>query len=191
MKKTYSLVFAVIFTFNVSAQDYTDVRLFEVEFGFGLNQGWAQGTPSNRGGQFILEVRANMHDSPFSVGTQVSIGFFDMNNMPINNREYYHKINYNANTAHADFNHREWKRISLLGGIGVGYAQITNNYSPKIPSSSERSYSTTEYFPVLIPRIGAEFFHRLRLTLDYKIMVKNSSCFSLTIGIVLGGGLKK
>lgn len=46
----------------------------------------------------------------------------------------------------------------------------------------------------LMPRIGGEFFHHLRLTADYKWISRlpdNYGYWSCTMGIVLGGGHKK
>ena len=40
-------------------------------------------------------------------------------------------------------------------------------------------------------RIGAEFIHHIRLTVDYKLINKKSSFFGVTIGGVIGGGKKK
>ena len=39
-----------------------------------------------------------------------------------------------------------------------------------------------------MPRVGAEFFHRVCITVDYRIEKKANRHCSLTVGFVLGGG---
>ena len=42
----------------------------------------------------------------------------------------------------------------------------------------------------LMPRVGMEFFNRMRLTAAYMVGPNTQNTFNLSLGIVIGGGRK-
>ncbi|MDR2911824.1 MAG: hypothetical protein LBV38_00770 [Alistipes sp.] len=168
-------------------QDYADVRAFELEVGAGINKGIGSGIAAINGGLF-LELRHNIPDTPFDVGIQGSLNQFDRDNLVIEGRSGSSvHIMPRLAVVYGDYNLRKWRRVSLFGGVGLGYANIfTQTHVPGYLVYN----SSHEKFLAFSPRIGAEFFNRARLTLDCKIVSKNYSFLWASLGFVFGGGYR-
>ena len=182
-----TLLLLLVITANLCAQDYNNVRLLEFEIGMGINQGSKyMGFQAERGYHILMETRLNIRETPFSVGLQTSFATYFINNV----YNYDFHIMPRMTILYVDYNYRKWEKISLFGGIGLGHAQVINRYESNDPNYWDRD-SIYDYFYSLSPRIGAEFFHRLRLTIDYKIISKDYSYLGTHLGLVLGGGQRK
>jgi hypothetical protein len=93
-----------------------------------------------------------------------------------------------------DHNWRGWRRVSLFAGAGVGMSAVDwefYEYRSDLERAVWDTYRDRSF--VFNPRVGAEFFNRVRLTVEYKWMVTASeySFFGLTVGGVFGGGRKR
>jgi hypothetical protein len=162
-------------------QDYTDVRSVEVEIGFGAGIGSGRlpyGTSPQSGLSSFVETRYNFAGY-LDVGLQSSIGSFFFKR---NGRSY--SMDYSPMFAMlVDYNMRRWRSVSLFGGLGAGAAWIEH----KDPSGNR----IADEYVFLNPRVGAEFWNHLRVTLEYKLMKKEYSYFGITIGGVIGGGYRR
>jgi hypothetical protein len=185
------LFFCCFATTTAFAQmgDYGDVRSFEGEVGFGVTAGGrARGVSVTPGLSLFAEVRYNIPKSPFDVGLQGYLGSFDRDNVVIAGNSFDMHIMPRLLTVYGDYNFRKWKRVSLFGGVGAGYAYVINQRN-----ATGHSFGKTlrERFFAFSPRIGAEFFNHIRLTLDYKLISKDYSCFGANLSFVFGGGMQK
>lgn len=73
-----------------------------------------------------------------------------------------------------------------FGGIGLGGTKV---YHRHWGFGSNMTYSDILF--AFSTRVGAEFFHHFRLTVDSKLMGKDYLFIGVTAGFVLGGGLKR
>ncbi len=193
-------IFAMLFVALAAAagaQNFNAVRTMEYEIGFGLAKGDYIGNENNPtkkwGGKFYFDVRANLYDTPFDVGLQVGLSAF--------NREFsafdtsisepiFGKTNYQSLSAvvFSDYNYRRWRHVSLFAGLGVGVAGTTYNNSGDVYSSSKDEGTAF----TCVPRIGVEFYSRIRFTTEYRYVSRDGfSHVAFSLGFVLNGGLKK
>jgi len=182
------LVLFLIPVVHLSAQNYNNVRLVEFELGMGPNIGNKyNGAKSEIGGQFLAEIRLNMKESPIDAGLQLSLSF--LSRKGTSTYYYDHSISHTILTTYVDYNFRKWKRMSLFGGFGIGFAFVDNGYDTTIPGSQD-DFTVLDRSFLLSPRIGVEFFNRVRLTIDYKMLSKEYAYFGASVGFVFGGGYK-
>ena len=194
MKKIILLGVLIISCTSVFAQmqNYDNVRLMEFELGVGLNKAHTMGGGvAHVGIQFFFEPRINLPDTPFDISLQFSIGEFQRQRDILGNDDDV--TNRGMVITGVDYNFRKWQRVSLFGGLGIGLGFMDGN--GMYVDHANKDMVFYKYYPdrsfVLNPRIGAEFFNHLRVTLEYKWMRKPYSYFALNIGGVFGGGLKK
>lgn len=194
------VVCALLCTFYGNAQtlqnksnSHCEVRRIEGEIGVGAVFGADKlNFDKNRlGATFYAEGRYNMHRLPLDVGIQVSGAIFHRES---NNAGELRFNTWNV-MAVSDYNFRPCKKVSFFAGIGLGYAALVNSAPIGFDNSGSNwgGFSTgskTGSF-CLMPRVGVEFFHHLRVTFDYKLQEKANRHFGLTLGIVFGGGVKK
>lgn len=143
------------------------------------------------GATFYAEGRYNMQRLPLDIGIQVSGAIFHRES---NNAGELRFNTWNV-MAVSDYNFRPCKKVSFFAGIGLGYAALVNSAPIGFDNSGSNwgSFSTgskTGSF-CMMPRVGVEFFHHLRITFDYKLQEKANRHFGLTLGVVFGGGVKK
>jgi opacity protein-like surface antigen len=182
--------FAMIVAVSANAQEdnYSNVKPFEFEVGFGISQG-EFGNNGKAGSALFLEARINIEDTPFDVGLQGCIPYYDKNNVEVNNHIYDMHIMPRSIMAYGDYNFRHWRRVSLFGGIGLGYAYVINQHWSEI--SNFYNDTTRSNCFAFSPRIGAEFFSHIRLTVEYKVITKSYSYFGANLGFAFGGGRKR
>jgi opacity protein-like surface antigen len=77
--------------------------------------------------------------------------------------------------AVSDYNFCRGERVSYFVGAGVG-ATFYNADTAKL---------------CFMPRVGMEFFNRLRLTMAYMVGPKAKNTLNLTLGVAIGGGRKR
>jgi opacity protein-like surface antigen len=189
MKKFFFTLFCLVCTAStIVAQE--EVRPFEFEAGFGITQGQASaGEKATVGLSLAMELRYNIPNTPFDLGLRGSLGAYDRDHSLIDNHIWNQHIMPRSVTLYADYNHGRNKNVSLFGGLGLGYTHVINQLQTDDPNFWDKDTLRENYFAVS-PRIGVEFFHRLRLTVDYRLMSKYSFG-GISIGFVFGGGVKK
>jgi len=191
MKKCF--IFLVLFLIplcHLSAQNYNNVRLVEFELGMGPNIGNKyNGAKSEIGSHILAEIRLNMKESPIDAGLRFAIGSFDRKGT--SSYLYDHILRHKTLTTFADYNYRKLKSVSLFGGLGIGLFFVDNEYKSTVESGPAYHSTLICRSAVLSPRIGVEFFNRVRLTAEYKLMKKEYATFGINLGFVFGGGYKK
>ena len=191
-------LFAMLFVGVDSAS--AQVRTWEVELGAGLvipnkmdnfttKEGWGA----------VIEVRRNMNLLPLDLGLQINgTGF---------KREYGNLkdlINYQSYTALlvADVNILRKKKVQIFAGCGLGYGWLDDDFAnfgdvedalDGINAAKDTWQSRSAL--VAMPRVGAELWHHLRATVYYKApadkaLFKEQGHFGVSLGVVIGGGLK-
>ena len=166
------------------------IRSIEVEVGGGMVFGADKlNFDKNRiGATFYAEGRYNLQRLPVDVGLQVAGSIFYRDSDNAGDLEFR---TWNV-LAVSDYNFRMCKKVSFFAGLGLGYAALDTSAPIRFDNSTPNwaGFSTgdkTGSF-CFMPRVGAEFFHRLRLTFDYKLQEKANRHFDLTVGFVFGGG---
>jgi len=173
----------------LSAQNYNNVRTFEFEVGISIGNGRKyDGVKSKNGGQFFLEGRMNVGCTPWDAGLQFSKGAFDRYAAKYGWEQY---IMHETLTTFVDYNLRKWKNIALFAGLGVGISSITDEYNYTNRKYQRYDRSSDGNYTVFTPRIGAELFRHLRITMEYRMTYREYAYFGISIGGVLGGGFKK
>ena len=186
--KKYFLILCILFsTIEIYAQN-NNVKPFEVELGLGISKGGKFNNTSSKAGlSLFVEPRYNFKNTPFDLGLQISLASFDRDGQIIKTHKYNEHIMPRTITVYGDYNFRKWDKLSLFGGLGVGYSQIAYQYETDDKTYFDRD-SGRKYKPVFSARIGTEVINHIRLTFDYKLINKQYSFFGITIGAVIGGG---
>lgn len=145
----------------------------------------------------VGELRYNFPGIPIDIGIQGRGQIWGRQSLSESASDEYkyagEKLNYlSANVLLvSDYNFRRGQAVSMFVGAGVGMAFIEENssltragYGVYVGSGKSKSFC-------FMPRVGAEFFNRLRLTLFYQFEDKANECFGLQVGLAIGGGVKK
>ena len=192
MKKLLLVVVCLyMFVYDTYAQS-PEIRTWEAEIGAGIAFG---GNKLNfdhtyPGASFLMEGRYNFTRLPIDVGLQIHTNLL--------NRESEHAKKMNFKSWNilvvSDYNVFRTSRVSLFAGAGFGYAFDTES-APASFDNTQSDWSglssTGERHDVcFMPRIGAEFFHHIRTTFDYRLQEKANRHFTFTLGFVFGGGRK-
>lgn len=168
------------------------VRALEAELGGGITFGasalHAAGfDKAKTGATGFFELRYNMRRLPLDVGFRIGGTVFG--------REICRtgeKLNFSSGNfmAVVDYTYRRSSGCMLFAGAGMGLATLGNSASIEclgdggyVDNGSDRSFC-------FMPRVGVEFWHRLRLTCSYMVEDKANRHFDLTVGIAIGGGRK-
>ncbi len=180
------LFLALFSVFTISAQNnnYRNVRSFEGEVGAGglFEAGAGEPGRSVPGFSVFVEGRHNFRNSTMSIGLQGSFGQWDRKNIALDDAgpgPHNERLKPLMLTIYGDYNLRRWKSVSLFAGGGVGGAYFTDRTV------------LSNYYILLSPRIGAELWHRLRVTVDLKTTISDYTFFGVNVGYVFGGGLKR
>lgn len=165
----------VLLPLNLFSQN---IRKFEFEIGSGINFGHQNVKSDYRDSKanFLIEGRYN-HSKKIDFGIQFLFAPYD-NKEAIEKQEIKH---YMVQPV-ADFYFRAEKIINPFVGLGIGINHVKLDFKNG-PKRTDNSI-------VFTPRLGFEFFKHLRTTLDYRIISSNPNFFNLTIGVVIGGGVK-
>lgn len=189
MKWKLTLITLVCFCTICSAQnrkaERTSSSEFEIAMGVmsGLKDDY--GAYPRIGGQFLFEYRYNIPGNNLSFGTQWSIGYFKR--VDYDNDLVSRISNKGSMINYLDYNFRLKDNVSIFAGLGVGLALINYEYPEWVADDIyEQRYLFTRS-AVVTPRVGVELFKRLRLTIDYRLMRKDYSYFSINLGFTIGG----
>lgn len=198
MKKTLlllSVAIASAWAGRIAARTYNDVRIFEYEIATGIQMPFKGELPHAKGVGYgwpvLAEIRMNVPGTGFDIGFQ---GKMHVSYIPTDGTHSSTHINEQniSITTYFDYSFRYWKKISLFAGIGIGAQIYDYDYHFSPPSASDRCtevFTGPSVFTAKI-RAGAEFWTRLRLTLEYQISARNYSYLGLTVGFVLNGGYR-
>jgi opacity protein-like surface antigen len=169
---------------------YVDVKPFEFEVGVGMAAGGkSDGTKATPGAALFIEGRYNIGSTPFDIGLQGYLGSYDRDGVMVGGQRLDMHIMPRLVTVYGDYNFRQWRRVSLFGGVGVGYAHVINQRQGE--TGFGIGNTVRDNFFAVTPRIGAEFFNHLRFTVDYKIISKDYSFFGVNLSFAFGGGVRK
>lgn len=191
MKKLPVLCALLCALTTVSAQQ-REVRAIEVELGVGLTGGAARlqsvGFDKNRTGETgFIEIRYNWKRLPIDVGLHIGGTIFGREM-----RESGEKLNFSSGNfmLTSDYNYRRDSNCSLFAGLGIGCAKFGNSAEMQYVGDGGYTDNGSSGSFCVMPRVGVELFHRLRLTCAYVIEEQANRHFSLTLGLAIGGGRK-
>lgn len=175
-----------------------DASCFEGEIGVGVVFGAHKNPLFQRnqpGFTLYAEGRYNFPKEPIDIGLQASWdSFFRESNWGDEQESLFFESWHLM--AVSDYYLRHDKKVSFFAGLGLGYARL-RVIDPRLYSFPNPAYNyyeaggSSQGGICIMPRIGIEFFHHLRLTLDYKIQERDNRHFNIGIGGVFGGGKKK
>ncbi|MBQ9137252.1 MAG: hypothetical protein IJX65_01280 [Alistipes sp.] len=169
------------------------VKALEVELGGGI------ASPTNRlefdknkvGYNLLAEVRCNFRRRPFDIGLRVDGNTFNRQWASDQNQEYSFKFSSINMMAVFNLNINRKGAVSPFIGVGIGGA-LTSNEPLTLQAITNQPIKQTvkaaEF--CVMPRIGFELFHHVRLTFFYKYLKDANSHFGLSAGVVFGGGRK-
>jgi hypothetical protein len=171
-----------------AAPDPEDLRLFEFEFGVGINMpgAWAGVEKVRPGTNFILEWRIN-RPRFFDFGLQFKGGNFQHRTPGV----FTINSQIIRPTLFVDYNHRPDRETAFFAGVGLGGSFVQNqtvvyldSHSSLLMDDSSRAFAVT-------PRVGITILNGLRVTAEYVITEPDYSCFNLNVGLLVGGSYKK
>lgn len=171
-------------TFFANAQE---VRRFEGEVRIGLTApvgSYHDGEPIIGSG-FGVELRYNFPSSRWDCGLAFNITTAIRSfNIYDEGCHEYEQSNRSANfMLFGDYNLRQGSKVNPYFGCGIGFSANQAIYDV-VYDSSYKSFA-------IQPRIGVELFRHLRVGVSLLINRKGYSNSELSLGFVLGGGLKK
>lgn len=187
MKKIFLILFICYSSFGF-CQTNNNVKSFEFELFIGpiYANNYNNSEFTDIGKTYGLEGRYNLSQTPYSIGLKAQISGF--------NRKYDIRNWENIGNLKIglifDYNFRHWKHISLFTGAGLGISLLyvdRHSISNSIYSILPREKTALCFNP----RLGAEFFKRIRLTADINIIDAEHSFIGVNLGFVLGGGNRK
>ena len=169
-----------------------EVSALEFEIGAGLLVGADRLNFDNTrtGASFFAEGRYNLPRIPVDIGVQVNGSIFHRES------EQAGELKFKAWNvlAVSDYNFFRTSRVSLFAGAGFGYAYLEEtapiSFDDTQPNWVGFSSAGGLRGVCFMPRAGAEFFHRLRITFDYRLQEKANRHCNLSLGFVFGGGKK-
>ena len=210
MRKTFTLLLAILISCSValaqttsttttttttnnteanaetkSAKKTRKVHAFEIEIGIGAALGAdnLKFDKTKTGFNGLAEIRYNFICG-LDIGLQASINGFNRQTL---NAEALKFLSKNAFFV-MDYNILQDKGLSIFLGVGAG-AQWNKNTGESTDEYAN-SFLGKNFTFCVMPRVGIELFHRVRVTLDYKFGDKANRHFGLSAGFVLGGGKK-
>lgn len=189
--KRLLLLFALFGSLTASAQQ-REVRAIEVELGVGMTFGASElssaGFDKNRIGETgFVEIRYNWKRLPIDVGLHLGGTIFGREI-----RESGEKLNFSSGNfmLTSDYNYRRKSNCSLFAGLGIGYATFGHSAQTEYAGDGGYTDNGSSGSFCIMPRVGIELFHRLRLTCAYVVEERANRHFSLSLGIAIGGGHK-
>jgi hypothetical protein len=138
--------------------------------------------PEDRGFVTGTEIRYNYFGKRLSSGIQLTLTGWNRRS-PLHNDNFTYHQNPFTFLLVTDYNYVEInpKKILPFAGIGVGYAAVN---SWPLTSLGEESNVKSHF--ACSPRIGIEFFRRIRLTGEYQYAGNKNNYFNVKLGFVVG-----
>ncbi|MBR3302735.1 MAG: outer membrane beta-barrel protein [Bacteroidales bacterium] len=192
MKKLIVLIFALCLLNCPTLYSQNRVRAIEGGLFVGLGSGTNKcGYKSMAVGVGLgAELRYNFQNLPIDLGIQYSLSMV--------NRKYEKTLYYDPDPTTrskssnllliGDYNFNRGNKVSVFVGLGTGLAKFEDS-APAEESALGRVFiGDRRYSFCFMPRVGVEFFNRLRLSVEYKIEEKANSNIAFNIGFAFGGG---
>lgn len=201
MKSIFSLLLVLAMLLVGVESASAQVRKWEVEIGAGCI------IPSDRlkpifdnevGFNIQTEVRYNFGMVPVDLGLHVDGNLFKREVKSVSDIKF---MSYNA-MAVADLNLFRNKKVLFFAGCGLGYGWLAKDVenigtSEDVLDALDKTKDAWHGKSALMvmPRIGIEAWHHLRATIYYKApadktLIKEQGHFGVSLGVVIGGGLK-
>lgn len=184
MRKLLLVFVAILFVaVDAEAQRYyveRTVSAVEVDLSVGLataaNKMPAYGR-SRQGVDAGVEVRYNFAAQPVDIGLNVSLCSM-YRGTTIHNTLYSYKFISENLLVTSDYNFFQGRAVSPFVGLGVGVAWSDIN-------ADGTKHGT--HFAVM-PRVGVELSHHVRISVAYKIFDKANNHLAISLGYAFGGG---
>ncbi len=186
------LFFYFLFCAAMPNAQERDIRAVEVEVGGGMTFGAARlrhaGFDKTELGETgFMEIRYNPKRLPMDFGFQIRGTVFGRER-----RQNGEKLNFSSGNfvLTSDYNYRRNSNCMFFAGLGVGMSTFGN--SARIEPLGNGAYvdNGSSSSICIMPRVGVEFWHRLRLTGAYVFEERANRHFDLSVGIAIGGGCK-
>lgn len=185
MRKSVIAIIAafVLLSVDASAQyDYVarDVRPIEFEIGAGLATAANRVSAFGKARQGVdgnIELRYNFDSQPVDLGLYVSVCTFSRGEQTGDYAKSYDFVSENLLVT-SDYNFFRGNNVSPFVGLGLGVAWSDIN--------ADGSRKGTHF--AVMPRVGVELSHHLRITLAYKIFERANNHLTLSLGYAFGGG---
>ena len=157
------------------------VKCFETEFDFGVTLPLDQyhGGKKLVGPSLAVNLRYNIKDTPWDCGLLLQTDGA--------RRDFWHdknSDNWQSNrtmvlAANGGYNFRQGQKVNpfISVALGVGFNQVVGDKFMDINATS----------PVIMPKIGVELWHMLRINSHVMVTRKGFNTYGLTLGLVLGG----
>lgn len=173
MKKILLLLTVSLLFAGKSFSQSFESEIINFGFAFGFQKD-KRGRPVDIGALTLgSEIRFNFKDSPISLGGQYNYSAW--NRMNPGSRQCIHNyqlfVDYNFKKVHP--------KILPFAGIGAGRNETEDSGGFMGTTINKSHFSCS-------PRIGAEFFKRLRLTAEYQYVGNRNSFFNIRVGFVIG-----
>ena len=174
----FSLMSMVPFVCNAQKRP---VQSFETEFNFGIVMplGQHHGEDNLACPSLALNLRYNIKNSPWDCGFLLQTDGA--------RRDYWHdksSDNWQTNRTmmlgiNGGYNFRQGQKVNpfVNFAVGVGINQVIGDKFIDINAVS----------PAIMPKIGVELWHMLRINSHVMITRKGFNTYGLTLGLVLGG----
>lgn len=180
------LVFSImtLVSFVCSAQTKA-VKSFEAEFNFGITMPLDEyhGGEKMLGPSIALNFRHNFKDTPWDCGILLQVDGAVRDFWHDKNSDNWQSNRTMVLAANGGYNFRQGHKVNPFVNValGVGFNDVLG----------DKFIDTNATSPVIIPKIGVELWHMLRVNLHVMITRKGFNTYGLTLGLVLGGRPKK
>ena len=173
MRRILFLLFSIMPLYSFAQHDDVEVRRIEGGISLGASffeDNYYDSAAGEIGLLLSLELRYNFRRVPMDVGV-MSIMDLRGGDCELCNGSWEGDHTF---LVVSDYNFRRGSKVSYFVGAGVG-TTIYDGDTAKL---------------CLMPRVGMEFFYRMRLTAAYMVGPNSKNTFNLSLGIVIGGGRK-
>lgn len=174
VKKYLIILFAFLPLCGLAQQQDVEVRRVEGSIALGASffeDSFYDSTASEVGLLLNLELLYNFRKLPMDVGV-LCVSDLRGGDCELCNGSWEGNSSWLVVT---DYNFRRGSKVSYFVGAGVG-ATIYDADATKL---------------CFMPRVGMEFFNRLRLTMAYMVGPEAKNTLNLTLGVAIGGGRKR
>lgn len=174
MRKILFLLFTVMPLYSFAQHNEIGVRRIEGSINLGASffeDSFYDSTAGEIGLLSSVELRYNFRSVPVDVGI-MSVMDIRGGDCELCNGIWKNNLSF---LAVGDYNFSRGSTVSYFVGAGVG-ATFYNVDTTKL---------------CFMPRVGVEFFNRMRLIMAYMVGPKAKNTLNLTLGVAIGGGRKK
>lgn len=174
MKRLLFLLFAFLPLSVFAQRQAVEVRRIEGSISFGASffeDNFYDSTAGEIGLLSSVELRYNFRSVPMDVGV-MSMNDIRAGDCELCNGSWENNLSFLAVT---DYNFRRGNKVSYFVGAGVGTT----------------FYGADATKLCFMPRVGMEFFNRIRLTMAYMVGPKAKNTLNMTLGVAIGGGRKR